>query len=77
MNSNQMMTRFRPITPPILDRAALDGASQLREAVHNLVREVNERMTKIEADGTVDRNVIMGKRADAAREALAKLSNLT
>ena len=71
------MNRSHVSAPPTLDRSALDGAWQLHKAVHNLLREVNEKIIEIESNKTLSRDAVIRQRADSAKAALARLSNLT
>jgi hypothetical protein len=66
------MTRYNPVAPPKLDLSALDGASRLRDAIHNVLREVSVRMSHID-DKTLSQDAVARKRADVAKAALVQL----
>jgi hypothetical protein len=76
MQSKQVMTHFRPIAPPKLDRSALDGASQFRESVHNLLGEVSAKISDIEGDKTLNLDAVICRRRDIAKAAIGKLDSI-
>jgi hypothetical protein len=77
MHSNHFAAGFHRTPATKLDRTSLDGAAQLREAIHDLLRETKQKLAKIETDHTLTTDQMIRKRLDVANASLSKLTDMT